>query len=127
MTHDVAPKAIKSSVQSFTVALFPIEYLSNSSFGRHLFGVDLMTPDNLQTAIRYFLGRRPFLPFVVELQSGHRYRVAHPEDCQLRGGMIHYTLGEGRICLFDHESVCMVSDIEDEPDLVLDLSDFTPQ
>jgi len=38
-----------------------------------------MTTEMLRIALRGFVRRRPFLPFLIELVSGDRFLVTHPE------------------------------------------------
>jgi 20S proteasome alpha/beta subunit len=42
-----------------------------------------MTPDNFQRVLRRFLRRSPFRPFTLELLSGGRVEVNHPEAITL--------------------------------------------
>ena len=39
-----------------------------------------MTPDDLQWVLRALNRRRPFHPFYIELVSGDRFLVSHPES-----------------------------------------------
>ena len=49
--------------------------------------------------------RRPFRPFTVELVSGERIEVDHPEALVYRHGLAVYISPEGVPALFDHEGV----------------------
>jgi hypothetical protein len=69
-----------------------------------------MTPQNFQIALRAFTRRSPFRPFVVELVSGDRFRVGHPEDLTLRGRVAMYVAPNKAGKLFDSESVCQLCD-----------------
>ena len=48
-----------------------------------------MFPENFSNALRAFARRAPFKPFVVELVSGERIVVEHPEALAFRGGYFH--------------------------------------
>jgi hypothetical protein len=76
-----------------------------------------VTPENLHRALRSFARRTPFQPFLVELHNGRRFRIIHPEAVQIRDGVVyHISPGdEGKNYLFDHESVCLICDVEEEP------------
>jgi hypothetical protein len=69
-----------------------------------------VTPVNFQIALNAFCNRRPFRPFVVELVSGDRFRVRHPEALVLRGTLAVYNAPNQAIRLFDSESVCQLGD-----------------
>jgi hypothetical protein len=69
-----------------------------------------VTLDNFERALNGFTNRRRFLPFVVELVSGHRFRVTHPEAVSLRGELIVFFTPELRDSLFDGDSVCRLCD-----------------
>jgi len=49
--------------------------------------------------------RTPFRSFTVELVSGDRIQVDHPEALILRGGEAVFVSSDGVPTLFDHESV----------------------
>lgn len=65
-----------------------------------------MTPEHCERLLHIFQRRGQFRPFIVELVSGHRIRVAHPEALVLRGGILAYNDPQNRHTLFDSESVC---------------------
>jgi hypothetical protein len=69
----------------------------------------------LQRALLSFTRRRPFLPFEMELTSGDKFLVAHPEAVQMRGNLIYYIATTGRQRLFDSSSVCQLLDPRPEP------------
>jgi hypothetical protein len=46
---------------------------------------DRMTADDLERALRALARRRPFRPFLIELHSGDRIQVSHPEAVQRYG------------------------------------------
>ena len=64
-----------------------------------------MTADNFDRTLRAFQRRTPFRPFTVELVSGDRFQVDHPEALVLRDGVAVYVAAGGYPTLFDHESV----------------------
>jgi hypothetical protein len=77
-----------------------------------------MTAANFQRALRGFSQRAPFRPYLVELVSGDRFRVTHPEALSLRGSTALY-LGPNRAYrVFDSEGVCQLFD---PPAVSLDL------
>jgi hypothetical protein len=60
--------------------------------------------------LRAFQRRTPFRPFTVELVSGHRFQVDHPEALVLRDGVAVYVAPGGYPTLFDHEGVSQLFD-----------------
>ena len=64
-----------------------------------------MTRENFERSLAAFWRRKPFRPFVVELVSGDRIKVDHPEALVLRGGVSVYVSADGTPALFDHEGV----------------------
>jgi uncharacterized protein (AIM24 family) len=64
-----------------------------------------MVAKSFDKSLRALVRRRPFQPFVVELVSGERIRVEHPEALAFDGGVAVHISTEGDISLFDHESV----------------------
>jgi hypothetical protein len=71
-----------------------------------------MTTENFERTLRAFQRRAPFRTFTVEMVSGHRFQVDHPEALVLRDGVAVYIAPGGFPTLFDHESV---SQLFDEP------------
>jgi len=67
-----------------------------------------MTLDHFQTTIRAFQRRAPFKPYVVELVSGDRITVDHPEALVVRGGVAVFVNTTGAPTIFDHEGVSQV-------------------
>ncbi len=67
-----------------------------------------MTTDHFQTAIRGFQRRTPFKSYVVELVSGDRVQVDHPEALVLRGGVAVFVSAQGAPAIFDHEGVSQI-------------------
>jgi hypothetical protein len=56
-------------------------------------------------ALRAFVRRTPFQPFTVELASGARIEVDHPEALVFRGGVAIYVSPNGIPTVFDHQGV----------------------
>jgi hypothetical protein len=52
----------------------------------------------------------PFRPFTVELISGERVKVEHPEALVIRGGIAIYFSPRNEITIFDHEGVAQLTD-----------------
>lgn len=71
-----------------------------------------MTAQNFGIALRAFLRRRPLIPFFIELHTGERLRVSHPEAIALRGQVAMYIDTSNQNKLFDHESVSQVCDLD---------------
>jgi hypothetical protein len=64
-----------------------------------------MVPTTFERTLRALVKRAPFRPFTVELVSGDRIEVDHPEALVCRGGVAVYVSPEGYPSVFDHESV----------------------
>jgi hypothetical protein len=58
-----------------------------------------------EQSMRAFTRRTPFEPFVVELMSGSRMQVNHPEAVAFNRGVAVYIAPDGTPSLFDHDSV----------------------
>ena len=69
-----------------------------------------MTPDNFNRALRAFQRRTPFRPFTIELVSGDRFQVDHPEALVVRAGVAVYIAPTGQPTIFDHEGVSQFTD-----------------
>jgi len=70
-----------------------------------------VTPEQFDQVLRAFVRRRPFRPFLIELISGDRLRVAHPEAIELRGEMWVVVAGPGRqYRVFVASAVCQLLD-----------------
>ncbi len=69
-----------------------------------------MSPENFTAALRAFVRRQPFRPFLVELTSGDRFRIQHPEALTMRGGAAVYVATNGAVKLFDSNSVSQLCD-----------------
>jgi hypothetical protein len=67
-----------------------------------------MTAEHFQTTIRAFQRRSPFKPYVVELVSGDRVHVDHPEALVIRSGVGVYVNAAGAPSIFDHEGVSQI-------------------
>jgi hypothetical protein len=74
-----------------------------------------MTAEHFQTTIRGFQRRTPFKPYIVELVSGDRVRVDHPEALVIRGGVGVFVSASGAPTIFDHEGVSQVFAESGEP------------
>ena len=69
-----------------------------------------MTAEHFERIVRAFQKRAPLRSFMVELASGSRIEVDHPEALVFRGGVAVYLSAAGVPTLFDHESVVQVTD-----------------
>jgi len=67
-----------------------------------------MTAEHFQTTIRAFQKRSPFRSYTVELVSGDRVVVDHPEALVVRGGVGVYVSSAGAPTIFDHEGVSQI-------------------
>jgi hypothetical protein len=67
-----------------------------------------MTPGHFQTTIRAFQRRTPFKTYVVELVSGDRVQVDHPEALVLRAGVAVFVSATGEPAIVDHEGVSQI-------------------
>lgn len=72
-----------------------------------------MLPQNFERSLRAFVRRTPFRPFTVELVSGARIQVDHPEALVFRGGVAVFINPEGVPTIVDHESVSQWNGIAD--------------
>ncbi len=69
-----------------------------------------MTPNNFERSLRSYQRRTPFRPFTVELVSGSRFQVDHPEALAVvRGGLAVFVAADGTVTLLDAESVSQLS------------------
>jgi hypothetical protein len=73
-----------------------------------------MTRQDFLTAYRAFRRRVPFQRFLLELVSGDRLLLAHPEALTTRGDLIHCMSPRRRSHLFTCSSVCQLLDIPEE-------------
>ena len=67
-----------------------------------------MTAEHFQTTIRAFQRRAPFRSYVVELVSGDRITVDHPEALVVRAGVGVFVNAQGAPAIFDHEGVSQI-------------------
>ena len=67
-----------------------------------------MPADHFQTTIRACQRRTPFRPFTIELVSGDRVQVDHPEALVIRAGVAVFVNANGAPVIFDHEGVSQV-------------------
>jgi len=67
-----------------------------------------MTAEHFQTTIRAFQHRTPFQSYIVELVSGDRVTVDHPEALVIRGGVAVFVSASGAPTIFDNEGVSQV-------------------
>jgi hypothetical protein len=75
----------------------------------------IMVAQHFEHVLRTFQKRQPFKSFSVELMSGTRIEVDHPEALVLRGGVAVYIDSAGVPVLFDHHSVGRVSGQDQTP------------
>ena len=67
-----------------------------------------MIEANFQNSLQAFVRRRPFKPFTIELVSGDRFTIDHPEALAMRGAVAVYIDRDGKYTLFDSSSVAQV-------------------
>ncbi|MFV1967766.1 MAG: hypothetical protein ACC628_20235 [Pirellulaceae bacterium] len=67
-----------------------------------------MNAEHFERTLRAFQRRAPFRAFTVELVSGDRFQVDHPEALVLRDGVAVFIAVGGVPTLFDHEGVCQL-------------------
>ena len=70
-----------------------------------------MKDTSFQKSLHAFVSRRPFKPFIVELVSGDRIVVEHPEAFLMRGSAAVYLNPVGEYALFDSSTVSQLTDI----------------
>jgi hypothetical protein len=70
-----------------------------------------MTAENFAWALRLFSSRRTFVPFVVELNTGFRLVIRHPEALVLRKDLAYYVRRDYYTRLFDASSVTQLCDL----------------
>jgi hypothetical protein len=69
-----------------------------------------MDQGSFERCLRAFQRRTPFRAFTVSFVNGERVVVDHPEALVVRGGVAVYVSSGGAPTLFDHESVCELTD-----------------
>lgn len=74
-----------------------------------------MTRENFETVFRTFSNRRPFPPFTLELVSGSRIEVNHPEALTLHEELIVYKSTRGVWSVFEYGSVIRFIDSTGAP------------
>lgn len=67
-----------------------------------------MLAENFERSLRALTRRVPFQPFTVELTSGGRIEVDHPEALVFRSGVAVHISAEGVPTLFDHHGVGVI-------------------
>ena len=70
-----------------------------------------MQAEAFSEALRAITRRRPFKPFVVQLVSGDRIDVEHPEALVFRGSIAVYFSPKGELAIFDNEGVAQLTDM----------------
>lgn len=73
-----------------------------------------MTAEHFERVTRAFQKRVPFRSFLVELVSGSRVEVDHPEALVLRAGVAAYISADGVPTMFDHDAVAKVTEVADQ-------------
>jgi len=71
-----------------------------------------MKADTFERSLKAFCQRKPFRPFLVELVSGARLTIDHPEALVHRGRAAMHIDREGNFTLFDNEGVSQLADIK---------------
>jgi hypothetical protein len=64
-----------------------------------------MVAKSFDRSLRALVRGKPFRPFTVELVSGERIEVRHPEALVYRNGVAVYFSPDGDFDIFDHEGV----------------------
>lgn len=65
-----------------------------------------MTDDQLDSVLRYLTRRQPFRSFEIELESGDRLLVSHPESVVRQGDFIVYRGTDSGHHIFTGDGVC---------------------
>jgi hypothetical protein len=74
-----------------------------------------MTLKHFTASLWAFNHRRPFKSYMIELVSGGRILVSHPETVFLRGELWEYISPERGHHLFENESVVQLLDVPKPP------------
>jgi hypothetical protein len=69
-----------------------------------------VTRENFEQTLRLFTERRPFAPYVLELNGGERYEVDHPGGLAFGEGKGVFVGPGGILRIFDNESVLQIID-----------------
>jgi hypothetical protein len=70
-----------------------------------------MDEQAFQRSLRAFCRRRPFRPFLIELFSGDRLLVVHPEAVTSFGTLVYFVETDNRARLFQSSSICQLLDV----------------
>ena len=70
-----------------------------------------MRDTSFRSSLLKFVRRRPFKSFMVELVSGDRIVVEHPEAVALGGASAVYISPEGEYAMFDSSTVSQLTDV----------------
>jgi hypothetical protein len=69
-----------------------------------------VSPESFPRAFQAFLSRRPFLPFLIELESGDRISVTHPEAIRQFGDLFVHRAPDRTQKMFEVSAVCQFID-----------------
>jgi hypothetical protein len=72
-----------------------------------------MTRTNFRICLRFYLARVPFVPFEIELVSGRRFRIGHPQAIELKEELVAYRTPAGGYRVFECEAIVRFLDIEE--------------
>jgi hypothetical protein len=64
-----------------------------------------MSAQDFDRSLHDFQHRSPFKPFTVEMVSGDRFQVDHPEALVFRGGVAVFVSKAAVPVIFDHQGV----------------------
>jgi hypothetical protein len=70
-----------------------------------------MKEETFERSLRAFGQRRPFTPFLIELASGARFTVDHPEALAQGGPAAVYINRDGEYKLFDNTMVTQMAEV----------------
>ena len=71
-----------------------------------------MNQETFDRALPSFARRSPFRPYVIELVSGERIVVRHPEAVAMHDEIAMFRNPRGEFHLFDCSCVCRLHDLE---------------
>jgi hypothetical protein len=74
-----------------------------------------MTTADFVRTLRSFHRRRPFWPYLIELVSGDRLPVSHPEVIERSGQLFVYRSPSRQARVFAASAVCQVIDLPPPP------------
>lgn len=69
-----------------------------------------MVAESFERVLKAFSKRKPFRPFVVELVSGDKLVIEHPEALVFRDSVAVFFCKQKEITIFDHEGVAQLTD-----------------